>query len=71
MRIFYFLFKKKALYFDADFAICGTDGISKQKGWAHYRQEFDIKKNRLNAVQFVVYGSFTLVKFALNRLGIL
>ena len=66
-----FLENKKAIYFDADFAICGNDGISKQKGWTHYKQEFDIKKNRLNVVQFVVYGGFTLGKFVLNRLGIL
>ena len=62
---------KKAIYFDADFAICGNDGISKQKGWMHYKQEFDIKKNRLNVVLFVVYGGFTLGNFVLNRLGIL
>ena len=66
-----FLENKKAIYFDADFAICGNDGISKQKSWTHYKQEFDIKKNRLNVVQFVVYGGFTLGKFVLNRLGIL
>ena len=66
-----FLENKKAIYFDADFAICGNDGISKQKGWTHYKQEFDIKKNRLNAVQFVVYGSITLGKFLLNQIGLL
>ena len=47
-----FLENKKAIYFDAYFAICGTDGISKQKGWAHYRQEFDIKKNGLTKKEF-------------------
>jgi glycosyltransferase involved in cell wall biosynthesis len=66
-----FLENKKAIYFDFDFTICGNDGISKQKGWTHYKQEFDIKKNRLNAVQFVVYGSITLGKFLLNQIGLL
>ncbi len=66
-----FLENKKAIYFDFDFAICGNDGISKQKGWTHYKQEFDVKKNRLNAVQFVVYGSITLGKFLLNQIGLL
>ena len=66
-----FLENKKAIYFDFYFAICGNDGISKQKGWTHYKQEFDIKKNRLNAVQFVVYGSITLGKFLLNQIGLL
>ena len=63
--------KRKALYFNFNFAICDNNGISKQKSWEHYKQEFNIKKNRLNAVQFVVYGSVTLGKFLLNRLGIL
>lgn len=66
-----FLENKKAIYFDFDFTICGNDGISKQKGWTHYKQEFDIKKNRLNAVQFVVYGSITLGKSLLNQIGLL
>ena len=66
-----FLEKRKALYFNFNFAICGNHGISKQKSSEHYKQEFNIKKNRLNAVQFVVYGSVTLGKFVLNRLGIL
>ena len=66
-----FLENKNAIYFDVDFAICGNDGISKNKGWGHYKQEFDIKKNRLNAVQFVVYGSITLLKFLFNRIGLL
>ena len=63
--------KRKALYFNFNFAICDNDGISKQKGWEHYKQEFNIKKHRLNAVQFVVYGNVTLGKFLLSRLGIL
>jgi len=66
-----FLEQKNALYFNTDFAICGNDGISKQKGWAHYKEEFDIKKNRLNAVQFVVYSSITLIKYLLNQIGLL
>ena len=66
-----FLEKKKAFYFNTDFAICGHAGISKQKGWAHYKEEFLIKKDRLNAVQFVVYGSITLIKYLLNRIGVL
>ncbi|MBC8266263.1 MAG: glycosyltransferase [Flavobacteriales bacterium] len=66
-----FLENIKAYYFDFNFAICGNDGISKQKGWEHYKQEFDIKKNRLNAVQFIIYGSATLGKFLLNQIGVL
>jgi glycosyltransferase involved in cell wall biosynthesis len=66
-----FLEKRKALYFNFNFAICNNNGISKLKGFEHYKQEFNIKKNRLNAVQFVIYGSVTLGKFLLNRLGVL
>ncbi|MEE2700393.1 MAG: glycosyltransferase family 2 protein [Bacteroidota bacterium] len=66
-----FLDQKKALYINADFAICGKEGISKQKGWKHYKEEFLIKKEHLNAVQFVAYSSVTLIKFLLNRIGLL
>ena len=66
-----FLKKKKALYFNFDFAICGPYGISKQKGWQHYKEEFLIKKEQLNAVQFLVYGSITLLKYFLNQMGLL
>lgn len=66
-----FLEQRKAVYFNIDFAICRIDGISKQKGWAHYKEEFLIKKGKLNAVQFVVYGSITLIKYLLNQIGFL
>ena len=66
-----FFEQKKALYINTDFAICGTQGISKQKGWPHYKEEFLIKKERLNAVQFIVYGGLTVIKYVFNRLGIL
>ena len=66
-----FLKKRKSLYFDFDFAICGPYGISKQKGWQHYKEEFLIKKEQLNAVQFLVYGSMTLLKHFLNQIGLL
>lgn len=66
-----FFEQKKALYINTDFAICGMEGISKQKGWPHYKEEFLIKKERLNAVQFIVYGSLTLIKYLLNRIGLL
>lgn len=66
-----FFEQKKALYINTDFAICGREGISKQKGWPHYKEEFLIKKERLNAVQFIVYGSLTLIKYLLNRIGLL
>ncbi len=66
-----FFEQKKALYINTDFAVCGREGISKQKGWPHYKEEFLIKKERLNAVQFIVYGSLTLIKYLLNRIGLL
>ena len=66
-----FFEKRKTLYLDAEFAICGKDGISKQKGWLHYKEEFLIKKERLNAVQLIVYGSTTLIKYLLNLIGFL
>jgi putative colanic acid biosynthesis glycosyltransferase len=66
-----FFEQKKALYVDTDFAVCGREGISKQKGWPHYKEEFLIKKERLNAVQFIVYGSLSLVKYLLNTIGLL
>ena len=66
-----FFEQKKALYVDTVFAVCGREGISKQKGWPHYKEEFLIKKERLNAVQFIVYGSLTLVKYLFNRIGLL
>ncbi len=66
-----FLKKRKALYLNFDFAICGPYGISKQKGWQHYKEEFLIKKEQLNAVQFLVYGSITLLKYFLNQMGLL
>jgi len=71
LNIQLFLEQKKALYFNTDFAICGNTGISKRKGWAHYKEEFLIKKEKLNAVQFVAYGSVTLIKYLLNQIGLL
>lgn len=66
-----FFEQKKALYINTDFAVCGNEGISKTKGWVHYKEEFAIKKERLNAVQFIVYGSVTLIKYLLNKIGLL
>ncbi len=62
--------KIKTEYFDSIFAICGSNGISKKITWKLYKQEFNIKKNRLNAVQFLVYGSITIMKFFLKKLSI-
>lgn len=66
-----FLADKPALYLNECFANCKWDGISKQKGFALYQEEFQIKKEMLNAVQLVVYGGFTWIKFLLQKINLL